>query len=48
MLFFETSAKTNYNIDEVIIQFNEAFNSSANEVAKRIKQNYYDLSNEVF
>jgi hypothetical protein len=39
MLFFETSAKTSYNIDEV-------FMSSAKEIAKKIESNYYDLTNE--
>jgi len=39
MLFFETSAKTNFNIDEL-------FNTSAREVAKKISQGYYDLTNE--
>lgn len=40
MLFFETSAKTDYNIDE-------AFRSSANIIARRIDENKYDLTNEV-
>jgi hypothetical protein len=40
MLFFETSAKTDYNIDEV-------FNDSVKEIAKKIEKGYYDLSNDV-
>ena len=40
MLFFETSAKTHYNIDEV-------FSTSSNEIWKKIRDNYYDLTNEV-
>ena len=39
MLFFETSAKTSYNIEEV-------FNTSAKEIAKKIEVGYYDLTNE--
>jgi len=39
MLFIETSAKTNYNIDEI-------FTMSANEIAKKIDMGYYDLSND--
>ena len=39
MLFFETSAKTGYNIDEV-------FTASAKEISKKIECNYYDLTNE--
>ena len=39
MLFYETSAKTSYNIDEV-------FMSSSKEIAKKIEVNYYDLTNE--
>ena len=40
MLFFETSAKTNHNIDQV-------FTESAKEIKKRINDGCYDLSNEV-
>jgi len=40
MMFFETSAKTHYNIDEV-------FTRSAEEIWKNISQKtFYDLSNE--
>lgn len=41
MLFFECSAKTGYNIDEV-------FTQSAKAIAKRINEGYYDLSSEVY
>jgi hypothetical protein len=37
MLFFETSAKTSYNIDNV-------FNTSVKEISKKIDNGYYDLS----
>jgi hypothetical protein len=40
MLFFETSAKTGQNIEEV-------FSQSSKIVAKNINENYYDLSSEV-
>ena len=40
MLFFECSAKTGFNIDEV-------FYESARGIAKKIKDKYYDLSSEV-
>jgi hypothetical protein len=39
MLFFETSAKNDYNIDEV-------FNESVKEIGKKIEKGYYDLSND--
>ena len=39
MLFFETSAKTGEGLDDI-------FSNSAKEIAKRIKDNYYDLSND--
>ncbi len=39
MLFFETSAKTSYNIEEV-------FSTSAKEISKKIETGYYDLTND--
>ena len=39
MLFFETSAKTGFNIDEVFL-------SSAKEISKKIDSGYYDLTND--
>ena len=39
MLFFETSAKTGQNVEEV-------FKQSATSIAKKIKENYYDLEND--
>ena len=39
MLFFECSAKTGQNIDKI-------FNESTREIDKRIKDGFYDLSNE--
>ena len=39
MFFFETSAKTGRNIDEVFIK-------STNEIAKKICSGFYDLNNE--
>ncbi len=40
MMFFECSAKTGFNIDEV-------FQESAKSIAQRIKENYYDLTSEI-
>ena len=39
LLFFETSAKTGQNIEEIFVK-------SSNEIAKRISENFYDLSND--
>ena len=39
MIFFETSAKTGQNVEEV-------FKQSATLIAKKIKENYYDLEND--
>ena len=39
MLFFETSAKSAYNI-------NELFMTSAKDIAKKIETGFYDLSND--
>jgi len=39
MLFFETSAKTSYNIEEV-------FATSAKEISKKIENGFYDLTTD--
>jgi hypothetical protein len=39
MLFFETSAKTSHNIEEV-------FSTSAKEISKKIDSGYYDLGSD--
>ena len=39
MLFFESSAKTGYNIDEVFMQ-------SAKTIAQKIDNKFYDLTSE--
>jgi GTPase SAR1 family protein len=40
MFFFETSAKTGKNIEEI-------FMASINEINQKINKNLYELSNEV-
>lgn len=40
MMFFESSAKTGFNIDEV-------FTESAKVIAQKIREKYYDLSSEI-
>ena len=39
MMFFETSAKTGINVDEI-------FSQTAHEIGKKIDQGYYDLEND--
>lgn len=39
MLFFETSAKTSYNIDTV-------FSTSVKEISKKIVSGHYDLTSD--
>ena len=39
MLFFETSAKKGQNVEEI-------FQNSANEIARKIDQGFYDLEND--
>ena len=39
MLFFETSAKDGNNVEEIFLK-------SADEIAKKIDQGYYDLQND--
>ena len=41
MLFFETSAKTGFNIDD-------CFQQSCKSISKKINEDFYDLTNEVF
>ena len=38
-MFFETSAKTGMNVDEI-------FSQTANQIGKKIDQGYYDLDND--
>ena len=39
MMFYETSAKSGFNVEEI-------FNSSAKAIAQKIDDGYYDLSND--
>ena len=39
MMFFETSAKSGVNVDEI-------FSQTADEIGKKIEQGYYDLDND--
>ena len=39
MMFFETSAKDGTNVEEIFL-------NSANEISKKISENYYDLEND--
>ena len=39
MQFYETSAKTGENVDSIFL-------NSADEIARKIDQNYYDLEND--
>ena len=39
MQFYETSAKTGENVDKIFVD-------TADEIAKKIDQNYYDLEND--
>ena len=41
MMFFECSAKTGFNIEEV-------FAESAKQIARKITEGFYDLTNEVW
>lgn len=40
MMFYETSAKSGFNVEEI-------FNSSAKAIAQKIDDGYYDLSNDI-